>query len=46
MCDGKEGEFSLKVMINRQKTKVLFAEVDSLFADILLSFLTLPLGRI
>ncbi|KAG6419577.1 hypothetical protein SASPL_121799 [Salvia splendens] len=46
MCDGKEGELSLKVMINKEKTKVLFAEVDSHFADILLSFLTLPLGRI
>ncbi|KAL1560813.1 hypothetical protein AAHA92_10985 [Salvia divinorum] len=46
MCDSKEAEFSLKVMINKEKTKVLFAEVDSHFADILLSFLTLPLGRI
>ncbi|KAL1560806.1 hypothetical protein AAHA92_10978 [Salvia divinorum] len=46
MCDSKEVEFSLKVMINKEKTKVLFAEVDSHFADILLSFLTLPLGRI
>ncbi|KAL7087048.1 hypothetical protein ACP275_13G041400 [Erythranthe tilingii] len=34
-------------MINKQKTKVLyFAEVDSDFADVLLSFLTLPLGKI
>ncbi|XP_057792668.1 uncharacterized protein LOC131009378 [Salvia miltiorrhiza] len=46
MSDAKEVEFSLKVMINKEKTKVLFAEVDSHFADILLSFLTLPLGRI
>ncbi|KAL1560817.1 hypothetical protein AAHA92_10989 [Salvia divinorum] len=46
MCDGKEAEFSLKVMINKEKTKVLFAEADSHFIDILLSFLTLPLGRI
>ncbi|KAH6780500.1 hypothetical protein C2S52_011737 [Perilla frutescens var. hirtella] len=38
--------FSLKVMVNKQKTKVLFAEADSNFADVLLSFLTLPLGRI
>ncbi|KAL7128793.1 hypothetical protein ABFS83_13G018200 [Erythranthe nasuta] len=33
-------------MINKQKTKVLFAEIDSSFADVLVSFLTLPLGTI
>ncbi|EYU32398.1 hypothetical protein MIMGU_mgv1a023888mg [Erythranthe guttata] len=38
--------FSLKVVVNKKKTKVLFAEVDSDFADVLLSFLTLPLGTI
>ncbi|KAG6416974.1 hypothetical protein SASPL_124415 [Salvia splendens] len=55
MCDAKEAdivrtsknaEFSLKVMINKEKTKVLFVEGSSHFTDILLSFLTLPLGRI
>ncbi|KAI3457339.1 hypothetical protein Pfo_014002 [Paulownia fortunei] len=46
MSDAKEVKFSLKVMINKQKTKVLFAEADSDFADVLLSFLTLPLGKI
>ncbi|KAL8031326.1 hypothetical protein ABFX02_13G016800 [Erythranthe guttata] len=30
MSDTKEVEFTLKVMINKQKTKVLFAEIDSL----------------
>ncbi|KAL9145081.1 hypothetical protein ABFS82_13G015900 [Erythranthe guttata] len=39
-------QFTLKVMINKQKTKVLFAAIDSDFADVLLSFLTLPLGTI
>ncbi|KAL7086744.1 hypothetical protein ACP275_13G019900 [Erythranthe tilingii] len=39
-------EFTLKVMINKQKTKVLFAEVDGDFAEVVLSFLTLPLGTI
>ncbi|EYU33994.1 hypothetical protein MIMGU_mgv1a018806mg [Erythranthe guttata] len=39
-------EFNLKVMINKQKTKVLFAEIDSDFADVLISFLTMPLGTI
>lgn len=38
--------FSLKVMINKDKGKVLFAEADGRFADILITFLTLPLGRI
>ncbi|XP_057792657.1 uncharacterized protein LOC131009373 [Salvia miltiorrhiza] len=46
MDDAKAAEFSLKVMINKEKTKVLFVEADNHFADILLSFLTLPLGRI
>ncbi|XP_057792667.1 uncharacterized protein LOC131009377 [Salvia miltiorrhiza] len=46
MDDAKDAEFSLKVMINKEKTRVLFAQADSHFADILLSFLTLPLGRI
>ncbi|KAH6788979.1 hypothetical protein C2S51_003985 [Perilla frutescens var. frutescens] len=46
MSDAEEVIFSLTVMINKEKSKVLFAESDSHFADILLSFLTLPLGRI
>ncbi|CAA0808590.1 Protein of unknown function (DUF674 [Striga hermonthica] len=46
MSAPKDVQFSLKVMINRDKTKVLFAEADSDFTDILLSFLTLPLGKI
>ncbi|KAG8368389.1 hypothetical protein BUALT_Bualt15G0040400 [Buddleja alternifolia] len=44
--DSEEVKFSLKVVINKEKNKVLFAEVDSSFADVLLSFLTLPLGTI
>lgn len=46
MSDAKEVKFSLKVLINKQKTKVLFAEAESDFSDVLLSFLTLPLGKI
>ncbi|XP_057779831.1 uncharacterized protein LOC130998433 [Salvia miltiorrhiza] len=47
MADDKKGAtFSLKVMINKERTKVFFADSDSHFADILLSFLSLPLGRI
>ncbi|KAI3457332.1 hypothetical protein Pfo_013995 [Paulownia fortunei] len=46
MSDAKDAKFSVKVLINKQKNKVLFAEADSDFADVLLSFLTLPLGKI
>lgn len=42
----KDVKFSLKVMVNKEKRKVLFAEVDCRFVDLLLSFLTLPLGTI
>lgn len=45
MADAKEVEFTLKVRMNKQKTKVLFAEIESNLADVLLSFLTLPLGN-
>ncbi|GFP79549.1 hypothetical protein PHJA_000098400 [Phtheirospermum japonicum] len=41
-----DAKLSLKVIINKQNTKVLFAEADSDFTDVLLSFLTLPLGKI
>ncbi|KAL6529634.1 hypothetical protein OROGR_015257 [Orobanche gracilis] len=39
-------KFCLKVMINKEKTKVLLAEADADLVDVLLSFLTLPLGTI
>ena len=41
-----ELKLHVKVVINKEKTKVLFAEADSNFADVLLSFLLLPLGTI
>ncbi|KAL7128789.1 hypothetical protein ABFS83_13G017800 [Erythranthe nasuta] len=44
--DAKNAKFSLNVMTNKQRTKVLFAEADSSFTDVLISFLTLPLGTI
>lgn len=46
MSGTEEVILSLKVMINCNKTKVLFAEANSDFVDVLLSFLTLPLGKI
>ncbi|PWA79501.1 hypothetical protein CTI12_AA205290 [Artemisia annua] len=36
----------LKVFIDKKKEKVMFAEADQDFVDILFSFLTLPLGTI
>ncbi|XP_047940225.1 uncharacterized protein LOC125187643 [Salvia hispanica] len=47
MSDAKKDiKFSLKAMVNKKKGKVLFVEVDGTFADVLISFLTLPLGTI
>ncbi|KAL2254641.1 UNVERIFIED_CONTAM: hypothetical protein Sindi_0258800 [Sesamum indicum] len=46
MSESEDIKFSLRVMMNEEENKVLFAEVDSSFADVLLSFLTLPLGTI
>ncbi|XP_047945325.1 uncharacterized protein LOC125191932 isoform X2 [Salvia hispanica] len=42
----EEVKISLKAMINKERTKVLFAESDGYFVNVLLSFLTLPIGRI
>ncbi|XP_057793372.1 uncharacterized protein LOC131009994 [Salvia miltiorrhiza] len=39
-------KLSLKVMFNKHKSKVLFAEANTDFVEILLSFLTLPLGKL
>ncbi|KZV58232.1 hypothetical protein F511_35471 [Dorcoceras hygrometricum] len=46
MAATEEDRFYLKVMTIKESCKVLYAEVDSEFADVLLSFLTLPLGTI
>jgi hypothetical protein len=37
---------TLKVMVDKEKNKVLYAEADKDFVDVLFSFLTLPLGTI
>ncbi|KAG8387031.1 hypothetical protein BUALT_Bualt03G0210800 [Buddleja alternifolia] len=42
----EEVKFTLKALVNKEKTEVIFAEVDSDLADVLVSFLTLPLGKI
>ncbi|XP_075475571.1 uncharacterized protein LOC142506256 [Primulina tabacum] len=46
MAAATEIQLSLKVMMVKESNKVLYAEIDSNFADVLLSFLTLPLGTI
>ncbi|WOG99320.1 hypothetical protein DCAR_0518668 [Daucus carota subsp. sativus] len=46
MADKKETEVYLKLVIDRNKKKVVFAEANSDFVDILFSFLTLPMGTI
>ena len=42
----KDVRFTLRAMLNKENKKFLFADIDSSFADVLLSFLTLPLGMI
>ncbi|KAL8478271.1 hypothetical protein ACS0TY_030245 [Phlomoides rotata] len=46
MSGDKDSTFSLKVVINKQKNMVLFAEIENDLANVLLGFMTLPLGRI
>lgn len=42
----KEKPVQLKVYVDKKKTKVMFAEAEEDFVDILFSFFTLPLGII
>ncbi|XP_073157432.1 uncharacterized protein [Henckelia pumila] len=46
MAAAEEDRFSLRVMTVKGRNKVLYAEIDCDFADVLFSFLTLPLGKI
>ncbi|GJV94795.1 retrovirus-related pol polyprotein from transposon TNT 1-94 [Tanacetum coccineum] len=41
-----EDKISLKLMVNTEENRVIFAEADSSFVDALFSFMTLPLGTI
>lgn len=41
-----EVDIPVKVVIDKEKKRVVFAEADGDFADILFSFLTLPMGTI
>lgn len=42
----KEVHIPVRVLIDKEKERVVFAEADGDFADILFSFLTLPMGTI
>ncbi|ESQ28206.1 hypothetical protein EUTSA_v10019708mg, partial [Eutrema salsugineum] len=42
----KSEKFSLKVLIDDKRNKVVFAEADQDFVDVLFSLLTLPMGKI
>ncbi|EYU34009.1 hypothetical protein MIMGU_mgv1a020636mg [Erythranthe guttata] len=46
MSGDEDVKFSVKVVLTKQKNKVLFAEANSDFVDVLISFLTLPLGAV
>ncbi|KAM2357242.1 hypothetical protein ACFX1X_006235 [Malus domestica] len=46
MGEKSMNKISLKVLMNNLTNKVIFAEGDSDFIDVLLSFLTIPLGKI
>jgi len=41
-----EKQISLKLMVNKERNKVVFAEAGKDFVDVLFSFFTLPLGTI
>lgn len=46
MSNAEEVKLEIKLVINKENTKVLFAEAGSDFTDVLLSFLLLPLATI
>lgn len=46
MSEAEEVKLQIKTVINKEKTKLLFAEAGSDFTDVLLSFLLLPLATI
>ena len=41
-----KGHVEIKVMVSKSKNKILFAEADGDFVDLLVSFLTAPIGSI
>lgn len=46
MADKQKDDLSLKVFVEKEKNRVIFAECDADFIDTLFSFLTFPMGTI
>ncbi|KAL6838849.1 hypothetical protein ACP4OV_031285 [Aristida adscensionis] len=46
MSKSDEPAIAVKLFVDKEKRKVLFAESDKEFVDVLFSFLTMPLGAI
>ncbi|RLM64390.1 hypothetical protein C2845_PM16G18610 [Panicum miliaceum] len=46
MAQNEAPTIDVKLFVDKDKKKVLFAESDKEFVDVLFSFLTLPLGTI
>jgi hypothetical protein len=46
MATAEEPTVELKVFVDKEKSRVVFAESGKEFVDVLFSFLTLPLGTI
>ncbi|TVU15920.1 hypothetical protein EJB05_39464, partial [Eragrostis curvula] len=46
MSKSQESTIEVKLFVDKKKKKVLFAESDKEFVDVLFSFLTIPLGTI
>lgn len=46
MEDGEQQSLSLKLLVEKGKNQVVFAESNNDFIDILFSFMTIPIGTI
>ncbi|KAF7825587.1 DUF674 family protein [Senna tora] len=46
MASETPNQISLRLMVDKERNRLLFAEAEKEFVDVLLSFLTLPLGTI
>lgn len=46
VCDEQGERVAIRVLVDKEKNKVVYAEAGNDFVDVLFSFLTLPLGTI
>ncbi|KAG0481720.1 hypothetical protein HPP92_012578 [Vanilla planifolia] len=46
MADTSAAKFPLKLLVDKERNRVIFAEADKDFIDVLFSFLTFPMGSI